>query len=192
MRNAWSFSTHDVVAALVAMNYRLKGLEPLLHAVARIPANIPLKLLVAGSRVITPWQRLADKLGISDRIRFIGRSADVRQVFFAADLLVHPTYYDPCSLVVLEALACGLPVITSAHNGAGERMSPPRDGYVIADPNDHQALADSLIRLTDTDQREKCGQAARAAARKWTMDDHVQAIEQVCRQVAERKRRAAA
>lgn len=192
MRNAWSFGTQDVVAALVAMNYRLKGLEPLLHALARIPANIPLKLLVAGSRVIKPWQRLADKLGIRERVRFIGRSADVRQVFFAADLLVHPTFYDPCSLVVLEALACGLPVITSAHNGAGERMAPPREGYVVADPNDHQDLADSLIRLTDADQRVKCGQAARLAARRWTMDDHVQAIELVCRQVAERKRRAAA
>jgi UDP-glucose:(heptosyl)LPS alpha-1,3-glucosyltransferase len=107
-------------------------------------------------------------------------------------MLVHPTFYDPCSLVVLEALACGLPVITSAHNGASERMTPPQEGFVVADPNEQQRLADCLVQLLDSDQRAKCSLAARRAARGWTMDDHVKAIEQICRAVADRKRRAAA
>ena len=47
---------------------------------------------------------------------------------------MQPTYYDPCSLVVLEALACGLPVITTAQNGASELLTDGVDGYVLTAP----------------------------------------------------------
>ena len=66
------------------------------------------------------FARLAKDLGLSDRVRFVGYCPDVRDAYFASDFLVHPTFYDPCSNVVLEALACGLPVITTRDNGAAE------------------------------------------------------------------------
>ncbi len=109
-REKWGAAPTDAVALFAGMNYRLKGLEPLLHAVGRMWRDRPLLLLVAGSPKTAPFERLAKRLGVADRVRFIGYCDDMRNAYFAADFFVHPTFYDPCSNVVLEAMACGLPV----------------------------------------------------------------------------------
>jgi UDP-glucose:(heptosyl)LPS alpha-1,3-glucosyltransferase len=123
-------------------------------------------------------------------VRFLGYCPDTRDCYFAADFLVHPTFYDPCSLVVLEALACGLPVVTSRFNGASELLSPPREGYVIDDPHDHGRLAWCLSQLLDPVRRAACAQAARQAAQGWTFEQHYQQLLQVFGEAAARKKAA--
>ena len=171
-RERWGIGANDVVGLLVAMNYHLKGLEPLLHAVARLPGPSRFQLLVAGNPRTGNYERLARRLRIADRVRFAGYVAQTRDCYFAADFLVHPTFYDPCSLVVLEALACGLPVITSRYNGASELLTPPEDGYVLDDPHDDRALAHCLEHMLDSKRRLAQGQAARHKSAQWTFDDH--------------------
>jgi UDP-glucose:(heptosyl)LPS alpha-1,3-glucosyltransferase len=190
-RQQWGFKADDVVALFAGINYRLKGLEPLLHAVARVRHEGPLQLLVAGKPETKPFERLARKLGIADRVRFIGYCRDMRNCYFAADLFVHPTFYDPCSNVVLEALACGLPVITSRYNGASEMLNPPREGYVIDDPHDHAELADCLAQLLDSRRRSECASAARRAAAGWTFEHHYREMLRVFTEAAGRRRQAA-
>src|SRR5262249_47633958 len=151
---------------------RLKGLEPLLHAVQRLPEDRPFKLLVAGSARNKEFEKLARDLGVADRVRFIGYCKEMRNCYFASDLLVHPTFYDPCSHVVLEAMTCGLPVITTRYNGASELLRPPREGYVIEDPHDHDHLAWCLTQLLDPSRRAACGLAARKTAAGWTFEHH--------------------
>jgi UDP-glucose:(heptosyl)LPS alpha-1,3-glucosyltransferase len=180
----------ETVALFAAMNYRLKGLEPLLHAVALLPAAAPLRLLVVGNPKTGPWERLAHRLGIAHRVLFAGHCADMRNAYFAADLLVHPTFYDPCSLVVLEALACGLPVVTTRCNGAAELLDPPNEGYVIANPHQHARLAWALTQLLDPARRAACTQAARKAAMAWTFEQHYRQLLEVFAEAAERKRAA--
>jgi UDP-glucose:(heptosyl)LPS alpha-1,3-glucosyltransferase len=187
-RRRWGVGPGDVVGAFVAMNYRLKGLEPLLHALARTPAA--LKLVIAGSPKVGPWRRLAGKLGVADRVIFLGPASDVRRIYFAADLHVHPTFYDPCSGVVIEALACGLPVVTSRFNGAAELMKPPSEGFVIDDPHDHAALANAMTLLLDPVRRDACGRAARVAASQWTIEHHYRRWLDVFAEVAARRRAA--
>ncbi|HEY1380869.1 MAG TPA: glycosyltransferase family 4 protein [Gemmataceae bacterium] len=189
-RRRWGVGPGEVVAAFVAMNYHLKGLGPLLHAVARLPAGSPLRLVVAGSPKTGGWQRLAARLGVAARVMFVGPAADVRRVYFAADLHVHPTFYDPCSGVVIEALACGLPVVTSRYNGAAELMHPPREGFVLDDPHDHAALANALAQLLDPVRRDACGRAARQAAAAWTIEHHYRRWLDVFAEVADRRRAA--
>ena len=113
---------------------------------------------MAGSPKTAEFERLARRLGVADRVRFIGYCADMRNAYFAADFFVHPTFYDPCSNVVLEAMACGLPVITSRYNGASELMHPPQEGYVIDDPHDHERLAACLTQMLDPARRSACAQ----------------------------------
>jgi UDP-glucose:(heptosyl)LPS alpha-1,3-glucosyltransferase len=189
-RQRWQIDPHDTVGLFVAMNYRLKGLEPLLHAVALLPARPPFRLLVAGNPVTQAYERLARRLGISDRVRFIGPTREVHSCYFAADFLVHPTFYDPCSLVVLEALACGLPVITSRYNGASEVLTPPREGYVIDDPHDHAHLAACMTELLDPDRRAACGQAARRTGAQWTFEHHYRQLVEVLAEAIARKHAA--
>src|SRR5262249_14677788 len=189
-RQQWGLGPEEHVALFAAMNYRLKGLEPLLHAVRRLPAERRFRLAVVGSPRTAAFERLAARLGIAGRVRFLGYCADMRDSYFGADFLVHPTFYDPCSLVVLEALACGLPVITSRYNGASELLSPPREGYVLADPHDHARLAWCLTQLLDPTRRSGCAQAARRTAAQWTFAHHYRQLLQVFAEAAARKRAA--
>jgi UDP-glucose:(heptosyl)LPS alpha-1,3-glucosyltransferase len=178
-RQHWSCGAQDTVALFAAMNYRLKGLEPLLHAVRRLTqhpeggaAKSQFRLLVAGNPDFQHYQCLARRLEIADRVRFIGHCPDMRNAYFASDFLVHPTFYDPCSLVVLEALACALPVITTRANGASELLHPLQEGYVIDDPHDHDRLAWAMAQLLDPGRRSSFAQAARKTAANWTFEHH--------------------
>ena len=187
-RQEWGIAPGETAGLFVAMNYRLKGLEPLLHAVSRLQTRAPFRLLVAGSPRTQPYKRLAQRLGIAERVCFVGPRRDVHNCYFAADFLVHPTFYDPCSLVVLEALACGLPVITSRFNGAGELLNPPQEGFVVSDPHDHAQLAECMAHLLDPRRRSACGQAARRAASNWTFEHHYRQLLEVLMEASARKR----
>jgi UDP-glucose:(heptosyl)LPS alpha-1,3-glucosyltransferase len=189
-REKWGAAPTDTVALFAGMNYRLKGLEPLLHAVARMWRDRPFVLLVAGSPRTAEWERLAARLGVADRVRFVGYCADMRNAYFAADFLVHPTFYDPCSNVVLEAMACGLPVVTTRHNGASELLHPPQEGYILDDPHDHERLAACLTQLLDPARRNACAQAARRTAAQWTFEHHYRAMLAVFAEAAARKKAA--
>jgi UDP-glucose:(heptosyl)LPS alpha-1,3-glucosyltransferase len=188
-RDRWGLRPDQTVALFAAMNYRLKGLTPLLHAVARLPAG-PFRLLVLGNPQTSRYRRLAQRLGIADRVCFAGYCEQIRDAYFAADFLVHPTFYDPCSLVVLEALACGLPVVTTRDNGASELLKPSREGYVIDDPHDHDRLAWAMTQLLDPARRRVCATAAIQTAASWTFEHHYRALLRVLIDAAARKRAA--
>ena len=189
-RSRWMVFPEETVGLFVAMNYRLKGLAPLLNALALVPRDKPFKLVVVGHPRYGRYHRQAERLGVADRVRFLGHRNDTRDCYFAADFLVHPTFYDPCSLVALEALACGLPVITSKYNGASELLSPPSDGIVISDPHDAPALAAAMARFTDRAYRAEASSTARQTGTKWTFEHHYQALLDVFGEVRKTKQAA--
>ncbi|MBM3993570.1 MAG: glycosyltransferase family 4 protein [Planctomycetes bacterium] len=200
MREQHGIAPHEVVGLFAAMNYHLKGLEPLLYATQRLFSRPefsdnrpPFRLMIVGNPSASAYQQLAQSLGLDDVVRFVGYCAEMRQAYFASDFLVHPTFYDPCSLVVLEALACGLPIITSSNNGASELMhsSPPlQEGYVINDPHDHQQLAWCLAQMIDSGRRQAFAQAARKTATQWTFEQHYRQLMTVLVEAAQRKQAA--
>jgi UDP-glucose:(heptosyl)LPS alpha-1,3-glucosyltransferase len=175
-RRQWGIGAHETVGLFVAMNYRLKGLDPLLHALTHVPPEQPFRLLVVGNPNFARYERLAQKLGVRQRVCFVGMQRDVQNCYYVADLMIHPTFYDPGSLVVLEALTCGLPVITTRYNGAAELLTPPRDGYVVEDPHDHARLGWCITQLLDEQRRFECAVAARRTAANWTFDRHYRQI----------------
>jgi UDP-glucose:(heptosyl)LPS alpha-1,3-glucosyltransferase len=189
-RERWAVADDEPVGLFVAMNYRLKGLAPLIHALTYVPKQSRFRLAVVGGAKYARYERLARRLGVAERVRFLGFRANPRDAYFAADFLVHPTFYDPCSLVVLEALSCGLPVITTRYNGASELMSPPKEGLVIDDPHDHRSLGEALTKLLDSETRSACAAAARQTARRWTFEQHYQQLLKLFHQVAGLKQAA--
>jgi UDP-glucose:(heptosyl)LPS alpha-1,3-glucosyltransferase len=144
-------------ALMIAQDFERKGLAEAIEAVARVPS---VHLTVVGREKTTSWESLAKQKNLADRVQFAGPSSDVRSFYANADFFVLPTRHDPCSLVVLEALACGLPVISTRFNGACEIMHSGVHGYVLEDPKDVSALADAMQRLSDhkvrADMREAC------------------------------------
>jgi UDP-glucose:(heptosyl)LPS alpha-1,3-glucosyltransferase len=107
------------------------------------------KLTVVGRDDPKKFRRLAERLGVLDRIDFVGPQADVRPFYHRADFLILPTRHDPCSLVVLEALACGLPVISTRFNGACEIMENGVHGWVLDSADDPRELAHAMNQLSD-------------------------------------------
>jgi UDP-glucose:(heptosyl)LPS alpha-1,3-glucosyltransferase len=90
-------------------------------------------------------------MGVANDVAFLGDVEDPVPAYHASDVFVLPTLYDPCPLVVLEALACGVPVITTAYNGATELMTLPRDGVVLNDPMDVMELALAMLRFDEAE-----------------------------------------
>lgn len=189
LREELELAPTDTVGLFSGHNYRLKGLAPLLKAWAKI--NSPnAKLLVCGNPKFGGYEKLARRLGIERNVRFLGFVEDIRDCYFAADFLAHPTFYDPCALVTLEALACALPVLTTTANGASELLAPPLAEHVIDDPHDPDLLAHHLERLCDPEHRLKLARAARLAAANWTFEHHYQNLLAILREVARRKKAA--
>ena len=119
---------------------------------------------------------LADRLGIADRVHFAGPVGDPERWMAAADLFVLPTIYDPFSNACLEAMASGLPVITTKANGAAEILEEGRTGLVISDPCDVGGLAERIAGFLRPERREERAAAARATAEAFPMGEHVKQV----------------
>jgi UDP-glucose:(heptosyl)LPS alpha-1,3-glucosyltransferase len=187
---------HDALVCLFAgHNFALKGLGPLLEALgARLRANPyarPIQLLVAGGGHEKPYRELAGRLGIDRSVRFLGFYPDVRDLYWSADFFAQPTYYDPCSLVVFEALACGLPVITTACNGASELLSHGRQGFVLSRPGAHDELITALDAMTQNAARAAMTVSAFHLGRQHTFEKHVDRLVAIFEQVANSRRKIA-
>jgi len=169
IRGRYGVRPEDVLLLFVSHNFRLKGLRYLIQAIALIKRKRKnVKLLVAGRDRAAPYQRLGKKLGCGENVLFAGGVRDLERYYASADILVHPTFYDPCSLVVLEALASGLPVITTISNGAGGIVTAGQEGFVLDDPRDVEALAETIVSLVDPTRLKKSSVAARRLAQRYS------------------------
>jgi glycosyltransferase involved in cell wall biosynthesis len=158
-----------VTLALFAGDLRnsRKNLDGVLRAMAEGPADV--HLAVAGRHEGTGWPAMAAELGLADRVRFLGFRTDMPALMRAADFFVFPSRYEACSLVMLEALASGLPVITAASAGGAEIVTSDV-GIVLQDSEDIAGLAAALRHIAaDVPRRLAMREAARklATAHGW-------------------------
>lgn len=157
----------------VGSGFERKGLPAALRALAQLPKG---NLLVIGrDRHAKRYRHLAEDLGLAARVQFLGALPDVKPYYGAADTLVLPTLYDPFPNVALEAMACGLPVVTSTASGAAELIENGRNGYVC-DALDIGTLATHLRAVADRVRHATlCAQARQtvepltleSASRQW-------------------------
>ncbi|HYV26577.1 MAG TPA: glycosyltransferase family 4 protein [Candidatus Eisenbacteria bacterium] len=152
----------EIVLLFVGSGFERKGLGFAVQALARMPAAV--RLEVAGKGNPSPYRRLAKRLGVADRLRFLGNAAPIEEIYASGDILVHPAIYEPFSNACLEALACGLPVITTSINGASEIIRSGGNGNVIEDPANIPALATAIEPFLDPAVRAQTRDAARQTA----------------------------
>ncbi len=190
-RNKLGLEPRDLVGLFVGHNFALKGLKPLLAGLAarrqRNRRARPVQLLVCGGGNPEPYRRLASWLGLADSVHFLGFYPDVNACYWSSDFFVQPTYYDPCSLVVLEALACGLPVITTAQNGASELMTDGREGYVLTAADAEGELIAALDHMAVDDTRRAMAVQAARLGQQQTFDAHVARLTAIFEEVAASK-----
>jgi len=150
-----------------------KGLDTALRALAATERR-DARLWVAGGDDPRRWRALAARLGVAERVDFLGPRADLERVLAAADALLLPTRYDAFANVCLEAAAAGRAVVTSGANGSSEVV---RDaGFVVEDPEDVAGFARALDRLCDPAKRSALGSRGREAALGLSWEAHVEKL----------------
>ena len=182
-----------VVFLMAAHNYLLKGVGTALHALRLLERRGAGRahLAVIGCGPVAAYARVARRLGVQHRVTLCGRVDDQVPYFHAADVLLHPTFYDACSLVLLEGWACGLPAIASASDGAAELMTAGIEGIVLEDPGDAEELAAAMAVMLDPAVRERMGGRARALAERHPLTASFEAIERLYFEAAAARRSAA-
>jgi UDP-glucose:(heptosyl)LPS alpha-1,3-glucosyltransferase len=187
-RNRLGLEPGDLVGLFAGHNFALKGLKPLLEALAlrrrHNHAGRPIHLLVCGGGDVALYGRMARQLGLGESVHFLGFHPKVEECYWSSDFFVQPTYYDPCSLVVMEALACGLPVISTAQNGASELLENGREGYVVSSPGASDELIAALDHMTNDAARRAMSAKARALGRYQTFDLHAARLVAIFEEVA--------
>ncbi|MBI4543868.1 MAG: glycosyltransferase family 4 protein, partial [Gemmatimonadetes bacterium] len=169
-REALGIGPEELVLLLIGNGWMNKGVPCLLRAASLLP-DVPLKVMIVGRDDRAPFRRLLAALELSGRVLFLDPSPDVLRFYAAADVYVGPSVYDAAAFPPLEAMACGLPVITSLGNGGSELITHEVDGLVLSDPTDSAALAALVRRLyRDPGLRSRLGRAGWETARRYDWD----------------------
>ncbi|MCX7157294.1 MAG: glycosyltransferase family 4 protein [Rhodocyclales bacterium] len=133
------------VLLFVGSGYQRKGLPTLLRALSRMQRSDARLWVVGRDKDETLMRKLAQTLGVDERVLFLGAQTDVKPFYGAADVFALPTLYDPFPNAALEALACGLPLVTTTTCGAAELVTA--DNGLVVSAGDVAALAASLDAL---------------------------------------------
>jgi glycosyltransferase involved in cell wall biosynthesis len=151
----------------VGSQYRLKGLEFVIRALAEMKTKAV--LLVVGGDIAAPFKRLAEQLGVRDRVIFAGARNDLPRLYPAADAFVLPTLYETFALVCLEAMASGLPVLASPVGGIEDYLIDGENGFHIQrQPQDIAWKVDRL--LNDSELHTRIRESGLATAKKYAWE----------------------
>lgn len=174
MRKIHNISDDDFVILYVGSGFKRKGVSYLIEAVARLGNDYinknRIRLLIVGKDNLMPYKRLAVRLGIDKNIIFVDYASETEKYYAASDIFALPTFFDPFANVTLEAMASGIPVITTKKNGASEIIEDGKDGFIINTPLEIDALTEKIRALLSPELRKEAGDKARKKAMNLTWD----------------------
>ena len=187
-RSAVGLGERDFALLLIGNDWKNKGLLCLLQAAGQA-ADPRLKILVAGRDNPAPFAPVIERQGLAGRVSFLPPRPDVEFFYAAADTYVGPSLEDAFAQPPAEAMACGLPVVTSRQMGVAEIITHGQDGFILEDSGDSATLAQWIRRLsTNPELCRRLGEAAAQTARRLTWEQNAQQM----RELFERARRQGA
>jgi UDP-glucose:(heptosyl)LPS alpha-1,3-glucosyltransferase len=163
-----------------------KGAEAAMRAVAQNPGQ---HFAAVSRNDPKPFQAIAGKLGLGGRVHFLPPTQEIARFYAAADVFLFPTTYDAFGMVVLEAMAMGIPVIVSKDAGAAELIHAHEDGVLLNDSLDAREAAEALLRMErEPDWRRRLGEAALETARRQSWDGVAERSMEIYKRLAARKK----
>jgi len=155
LRQQLGVDRNGFLVLFVGSRFRTKGLDRALLAMAGLPAELQRKcrLVAVGEDDPRTYQRLASSLGLGERVVFVGVQSDISSFYFSADLLLHPPYVENTGTVLLEAMVCGLPVLTTANCGFAPHIVAADAGMVCSLPFDQRQLGQFLAEMLISDKK---------------------------------------
>lgn len=183
-------SPGQIVLLMIGNDWRNKGLTTLLAAMENCK-DLALRLIVVGQDEQAPFRTQAALAGVRESVEFCAPVTDVRHLYAAADILVAPSLEDSFNLPVLEAMACGLPVVVSPRAGVSEWLTNGFDALVLKDPENAAELAGAIRSLaTGAQLRNTLAENAVATAHKLSWDEHAVELRQLMEKAAGKKKAA--
>jgi UDP-glucose:(heptosyl)LPS alpha-1,3-glucosyltransferase len=162
------------VLLFVGSGFERKGLSYLIEAIDNLKnRNLKTKLLIIGKDKVLKYKRLAKKLNVDEDIVFAGPQKDVRYYYSASDIFVLPTLYDPFSNATLEAMACGLPVVTSRFNGASEVVEKEGMGCTVQNPTDQEEIARKIEEALSMADKKELKNKGKDIAQRYSIEKTV-------------------
>ncbi|MGO9568393.1 MAG: glycosyltransferase family 4 protein [Desulfomonilaceae bacterium] len=183
---------NEVLFLFMSYDFRKKGLRYLVEAAGRLRDRVGagrFGVVAVGAQPSPLLQRLVSKFQLTDIVVFPGATREPEAFYRACDVFVLPTFYDACSLVVFEAMAAGLPAITSEFNGAAGIIHRGIDGIVLHDPRNIDEMADSMERFLQPELLKSASEAARQTASAYTAEANHRQMLAIFGEVAERQGR---
>ena len=172
-------TTGNLKILFSAGNFRLKGLRPLLLALGELTGERKdFHLFIMGRGKKERYQEIIQDLSLSSLVTFLGEQTSPETVYRESHILVHPTFYDACSLTTMESMASGLPTITTKWNGASTLISE-NEGYVINEPGNISQLAAAIKSLFDKNLLDTMGKKSRQKIEGYTIEKNVDEMEKI-------------
>lgn len=138
MREQLGLSSSNKLLLMVGSGFKTKGLDRAIEALAALPAGLQktTQFMVIGKDHAAVFQRQAKRLGVDDRVHFLGAKDNVPEYLWAADLLLHPAYRENTGTILLESAVAGLPVVTTDVCGYAHYLTDYDMGVVLSTPFD--------------------------------------------------------
>jgi UDP-glucose:(heptosyl)LPS alpha-1,3-glucosyltransferase len=154
MRQEFGIGADEKLVLMVGSGFRTKGLDRSLRALASLPEKVrsQVRLVVIGAGDTRPFLKLAERLGVDDRVRLLGPRDDVPDFLLAADMLLHPSYTEAAGMVLLEAMAAGLPVLATDICGYAFHIQQASAGLLIPSPFRQERMNQLFAHMLFSDQ----------------------------------------
>jgi UDP-glucose:(heptosyl)LPS alpha-1,3-glucosyltransferase len=174
IRNKYHIKQDDLVLLFISNNFKLKRLQTILNSLTLLNKR-EIKLLVVGNDSERPYKKWIAKKALDKQVLFLGPKKRVEKYYAASDIFVLPTLYDAFANVCLEAMACGLPVITTRNNGASELIDDKQHGYIL-ETQEPGELAGKIRALEFRIERSRMGENAAKKAKGFTVERHMSQV----------------
>lgn len=163
IRKQLGISESDWMLLQVGSSFKTKGVDRVIRAIVALPENLRQRTVyvVVGSGREKAFKRLAQKLGVSQRILFVGIRQDVERFMQAADLLVHPARTEAAGMTLVESMAVALPVLCSGTCGYAPVVEDCQAGLVLSEPFEQSKFNAALAQMLDTDRLRTFAQQAK-------------------------------
>ena len=174
IRRELGINIADPVILFASMNFEIKGLDDILFSLAKLKAqNHKFKLIVAGKGNIKKYTKMAKEAQIISDVIFTGpvNKEKLIRMYLASDLYIMLSKFDTFGMVVLEAMAAGLPVIISSNVGAKDLVQEDKNGFIVSNTSDSDYIAAKIALLLDENIRRPLAAAAYQTATQNTWDD---------------------
>lgn len=194
LRNTFGFVENDFVFMLTGSGFHMKGLDRAILAIAALPKVYLsyVRLIAVGQDNPKPFQRMAKKLGIAQNLVITKGRPDIPQLMQGADVCIHPAYRENTGLVILEALACGAPMLVTDTCGYAQRVIDANAGVVVSSPFDQTVFNQTVLEIIDSPQKIVWAENGLKYANQLMTENDGSAEAKILIDLAERKNHLAA